>query len=199
MIRRTTWIILGVFIVLLAVAWYFLRVNPVSQNPATSTPAPTPEKLLSGLTADKIKAIKYIDTQGIQISLELQSNNQWVQTSPSNTPLSLGNIQQIIAQLLDINILIDFPTPPPVEVVGLDKPTTTLIITTDKDIIFNIGDLTPLGNGYYVQVDQAKPVIIDKPTVDSIVELFKSTQNTPTPQTTPTLSQGTPTPTSTGY
>jgi len=198
MIRRTTWIILAIFVVLLGAAWYLLRVKPASPTPVSTTPPPA--KLLAGLTADQIKAIKYIDNQGIQVSLIQQSNNQWVQESSSNTPLTPGNIQEIIAQLLDMNILTELTTPPPASAVGLDKPTTSLIITTDKDIVFSIGNLTPLGNGYYVQVSQGNPTIIDKPTVDNLVELFKSTQDTPTPQTTPTLSQGTPTPTtSTGY
>jgi Domain of unknown function (DUF4340) len=198
MIRRNTWIILAIFVVVLGVGWYLLHVKTSSPAPVSSTPSPG--KLLTGLTADKIKAIKYIDVQGIQVSLVQQANNQWVQQSPSNTPLTQGNIQEIISQLLDMNILTDLTSPPPASALGLDKPTTSLIITTDKDIVFSVGNPTPLGNGYYVQVDQSNPVIIDKPTVDNLVELFKSTQNTPTPQTTPTFSQGTPTPTtSTGY
>jgi len=198
MIRRNTWIVLAIFVIVLGVGWYFLRAQPAGQNSAT-TSTPPPAKLLAGLTADKIKAIRYIDTQGIQVSLELQSNKQWAQTSSSSTPLTQGSIQEIIAQLLDMNILADLASPPPATALGLDKPTISVIITTDKDILFNIGNLTPLNNGYYVQVDQDRPAIIDKSTVDSLTQLFKSTQDTPTPQTTPTQSDGTPTPTSTGY
>ena len=186
MIRRTTWVLLIVLVVLIGAAWYILGTKPAPVT-TTATITPTPSKLLgSSVTSNTIKGLEYKNKSGMVVSIQRQINT-WLVTEPANSTLTQGNITEIITQLLDLNIQMTLDTPPLSDAIGLTSPAFTMTITTDTDYVITIGDVTPTGTGYYIQVNQDKPVIVNKPGIDRINELFTSAQNTPTPiiSTTP--------------
>jgi hypothetical protein len=72
---------------------------------------------------------------------------------------SLTGLQSIAT--LDINTL---------ETFGLGTAKRILTITTTNGtIVMKIGNLTPTSSGYYVQVDTHAPVVIEKTSLDEIL------------------------------
>jgi hypothetical protein len=195
MIRRATWLFLAVFIILAGFAWYILRPKPLAQD---QVPSLTVSKLLPGITTDSVKALSLTNGKGLEVILEKGNDKNWLQKKPVINPLTQGNIQEILSQVVAINIFDILETPPPASAVGLDNPSYTLVLTTDQEIQIKIGVMTPTGSGYYIQVGQTQPVIVSKPGIDRLIEIFLMTQTTPTPPPT-RLPSETTTSTSTGY
>jgi hypothetical protein len=191
MIRKTTWFFLIIFVALIGLTWYLSR----PQKPDTSLVATaTPGKLFSNLTASTITSLRFNSKDGAAVSLVQQDQN-WTVKEPVVNNLTQGNIQEILTQILDLNIMIDFATPPSAADLGLASPSFTVTITADKGYVLNVGDATPTGGGYYVQINQDKPFIVSKTGLDRIAELFTAALSTPTPLIpTPTPETATPTP-----
>ena len=53
-------------------------------------------------------------------------------------------------------------------------------------MVITIGNATPTGSGYYTQVDQNAPVIVQKYAIDDIFDAVQSAHSTPTPAPTQT-------------
>jgi hypothetical protein len=70
------------------------------------------------------------------------------------------------------------------DALGLQSPARTLAIRDKqgKQITISIGNTDPTESGYYVQVAAQPPVVVDKYTLDGIVNLFNSALPTPTPE-----------------
>jgi hypothetical protein len=147
-----------------------------------------------GLTTEQITGLDFADKNGMNVSIT-QQNQTWSVKEPVENNLTQGNIQEILTQLLDLSILIDLGTPPPAADLGLTTPSFTVTISADKGYVLKVGDATPTGGGYYVQVNQDKPYIVSQAGLDRIAEIFISAQSTPTPTPTiPTIpTQETPT------
>jgi hypothetical protein len=191
MIRKPTLFLLAFLVILLGVTWYLARPKKVD---TTLVAIPTPGKLLPGLASENMTGLDFKYNNGLAVSLT-QQNQTWSVNEPVVNNLTQGNIQEILTQLLDLSILIDLGTPPPVADLGLTTPSFTVTISSDKGYVLKVGDTTPTGGGYYVQVNQDKPYIVSKTGLDRIAELFISAQNTPTPTPiTPIPTQETPTP-----
>jgi Domain of unknown function (DUF4340) len=197
MIRRNTLILLILFVILLGVAIY-LQKRPISSSTpiATSTPAPS----LLNTTSTAITAIKMEDKEG-QVAATIGQNAQWAVQQPANGQITAGNMQEILSQVTSISVLATLETPPPAEATGLNQPdyTLTFSLTTGQDLTLKIGKLTPTSSGYYVQVNQGNPQVVDKYGLDRVIELLKTARATPTPPPTVTPIQAapsqTPTPT----
>jgi hypothetical protein len=201
MIRRSTLIVVILF-VLVAGFWIYLQKKPASSQSAQATLTPAPSLL--NLAANSVTAFKLVDSEG-QVMIRVGTDGQWTVEQPANSTITPGNIQEILSQLAGISVVLSFTSAPPEEGTGLGKPAYTLSIstTTGPDRVIKVGMATPTDSGYYVQVDQALPVVISKNAIDRVAELLRSTRPTPTPlpssTVTPTQSSTsqppTPTPT----
>ncbi len=79
MIRRTTWIILGVFIVLLGLAWYLQRNKPAAAVQTT----PTPERqYLFDIQESNIKKLEIANNQGQRVVLGRDASGVWSLQDP---------------------------------------------------------------------------------------------------------------------
>lgn len=198
MIRRNTLILLVIFVLLVGLTIYLQKKGPASSSQSpTATQAPS----LMNTTTTAITGIKMVDKDG-QVAATIGQNAQWAVQQPLNGQITAGNIQEILSQITTINVLASLETPPPAEATGLNQPTATLTfsLTTGQDLTLKIGKATPTGSGYYVQLNQGNPQIVDKYGLDRVIELLKTARATPTappPTVTPTLTAPSPTPTPT--
>ncbi len=193
MIRRTTWLLLIILVIVIAVGWYISQPKSLAANQPTT---PAPAKLISGVASETISSIQFNDKNGLVVLLEKQ-NGSWKVRQPAAYNLTQGNIEEIVTQILDLTILADLSSPPAQESLGLTAPLFTLTISAGNNYVVLTGAATPTDSGYYVQVNQDKPVIVAKTGLDRINELFSSGQPTPTPTTpitTPLTTPETPTP-----
>ncbi len=110
-----------------------------------------------------------------------------------------GKVQQLIASLtglqstasLDINALASF---------GLVSANQVLTIqTSNGTFVLKVGKITPTSGGYYVQIDNHAPVVVDKTSLDDVLnmmnrEALSTATATPLPAEVPTGGSETPSP-----
>ena len=189
MIRQSTWIVLIVFVLVVGAAILVEKTPYFQPKPTpTSTTAPS---LYSGTPV----AFTLTESNGFTTSAKLQDNKTWVALQPLNGPVDQGQMAELISQIQGIAVVATLPTPPPASASGLQTPTDTITITdsTNQQHVLKIGSKTPTSSGYYVQLDQNNPVIVDTSTIDRIIQILSGVGATPTPTSSPTPNPLTPT------
>lgn len=195
--RRTTWILLLVFGLLVIFTWLFQRYQATkSDTSATATPFPTAEKVYS-LTNMQVNEMIISDNKGNQVDLyrdDTTANNWAVRGEPVDKADKVG-IQTAISQLISIQIIDRMADNPPLDSLGLAAPlySITLKTTDGQQLTTNVGIENPIKTGYYIRVGLGLVVLVDNITLDDILNYLKKPPllATPTPEVTGTQS-GTP-------
>jgi Domain of unknown function (DUF4340) len=207
MVRRPTWILLLVFVLLVGFAWFFQRYQTnKANNVATATPTTSPVNLYN-LANTPVDKINITDKAGDKIDFYHDSGStNW---AIAGVPVDQANsfqIESISTQLSSLQVQETLAQSPPLDSIGLVTPAYTITMTTTDgtQLITYVGSQTAVGSGYYVRVDSGQVVIVDKVVMDDILNLLKNPPLLPTatPEVTPTETapptesggQGTPTP-----
>lgn len=198
MIRKTTWIVLVVFILLLAGVVILQRVQGnVTLVKEEVTPSATSAPLLLGnLQAQDIVAIDWTG-EGQTITLTKAADGSWSLGPGTNGPVEAGQVEQLRASLVSLHAASQLGASNPLDAIGLSVPTNIISLRTTSGQLtqINLGSVTPTGSGYYVQVDSNAPVVVDKYAIDSVLDLLKPTSwVTPTPLPETPAVQATATP-----
>lgn len=187
MIRKQTWILLVIFLILAGGAFY-LQKNPI-KSLANVTPSPTPQaSVLKGWLASDIMQIEYKNDNNETLQLEQDAQGYWV-LQPNGLTVDLGKVEEIRTQIVDLQVITNLDPGYDLSGTGLDAPTGVLTITNKdgKKAEIRIGAKTPTGTSYYLKVDDEAPTVCNSGAVNTLVGLL-SLQNlnpTPTPAMTP--------------
>ena len=188
--RRSTWVVLLVFGLLVGFTWLFQRyqANKTASLP-TSTALPTVEKAYD-LANQGLSELTIEDNQGNKIDLYRNSTTTdlWeIRDVPTDKADNIA-IQTAISELLSINIIDRLAVVPPLESIGLVFPQYTLTMQTPggQQIITDVGIETPIETGYYIRVGSGTVLIVDKSTLDGILNYLQEPPliATPTPGAT---------------
>lgn len=190
--RRTTWILLLVFGLLVIFAWVFQRyqANKVVAPP-TITTLPTAEKFYS-ITDTLVNDLIIADNGGKKIELyrDSSTSDNWAIKDIPVDDADKTVIETAISDLLSIKIIDRLIENPPLDSIGLATPvyTITLMTTDGRHFITNVGKKTPIGTGYYIQLDGGPIVIVDDLTLEEVLNFTKQPPllTTPTPEITVT-------------
>ena len=187
--KKSTWITFGVFIIILA-GFLILRNVDFDKDTkediieATSTPVPS----LRSFDDQDLSAILYEDSEDLTIKLEKVDTLEWTVSTHPEGQVTAGNVEEILSYLSDLELLSVVSSSPPLSDVGLDDPEQFLQLEYDDGTIYTIaiGMVTPLGDGYYTQVnDFENVVVLPINSIDLVITLLKDATLAPTP--TPTL------------
>ena len=196
MIRRQTWVLVAILILLLGVVFYLQR-NPLPPSGAEITPSATsPASLLPGFGAQDIM---YVSIKNGEDTIELSNNGgRWV-LLPGNKAVEAGKVEEIRAQLADMHVMANLPASFDPETGGLTKSTRMISLRNSQgsQVDMKIGDATPTGDGYYVQINSNAPVVVNKGSIDVLLEQISLSNLAPTPtlEVTPAADlTGTPNP-----
>jgi hypothetical protein len=194
MIRRNTWILLVILVVLIGAAFYFNNQKQKSANASTPTPA---QNFLFTTQDGNPTEIKIEDTTGNSVDVARNSAGTWVLKAPTAAAANQDQAEAAATQLKSLNLLGNVQIG--LDVVGLDKPSYIMTITFDsaKTHKVLIGSVNPIQTGYYVQVDSGPVQVADKSGIDSLVgmlaappylaTLTPTISLTPIPSDTPTV------------
>jgi hypothetical protein len=191
--RRSTWILLLVFGLLVVFAWVFQRYQANRPDTSsTATPFPTAEKLFS-LTNLLVSALMIVDNQGNQVDLyrDSSTSNNWaVRDMPVDQADKVG-IETAISDLLTIQIIDRLTENPPLDSIGLSTPvyTVTLTTTDGRHLVTDVGIKTPVGTGYYVRLNSGPVVIVDDITLDEVLNFVKKPPLLVTPTSEVTVTE----------
>lgn len=200
MIRRSTWILLLVFVAMVGLGWYLnARKQAVA---AQATPTAGTEYLLP-TDAGVVTALK-IEGKDSLIEIQRNAENKWEIKAPNPAEADQGMVEAGITQLSALRVLgrveIDL------ELVNLKTPDYKVSVTYSdgKTYTFEVGAVTPINTGYYVRKSDGTVVVVSKVGLDSLLKLLTNPPYlaTPTPTITPTpevtdtpVPEATPTPT----
>lgn len=189
MIRKTTWIVLALFVGLMVVTIMLQRNNKINQ--VNSTPTSSAEYLF-GQNDQEITAFYVEDQDGNVIALELNEDGNWIFVKPLSSSVDKIALESILNQTKTLRVLSRISPAPTDEAIGLDKPTFTIGLEFSDGIqsTLIIGNLTPTESGYYVGTDQNEVLVVNKLGLDAIGDsvldppIAEKVLRSPEPETT---------------
>lgn len=189
MIRRTTWVLLALLAISLIAFWYVQR----SKSKASANVTPTTQ-VVSLLTIDEasITDLRVVDSSGKAVELGRDTAGVWAVKEPLGGPTDIAKAESAVSQLTGMSMTTTLNPVTDLGAFGLNKAVYTITVSMkdgQRHVIL-VGDVTPLGDGYYVQVDGKNPQVVNKYSLDSFLGILSKPpfQDTPTPvvSTTPT-------------
>jgi hypothetical protein len=199
MIKRNTWIILGIFVLVLAFAIYYQ--NSPKTTAASATPTTGSKGLFTNVEEKSINTLRIEDTNGKAVALGRDSSGVWVVTEPKGGPTDVTQAETAVTQLLALQSIASLNPTNDLGIFGLSKPsyTVTIVMNGGQKYVLLIGDVTPTQNGYYVRLNQDAPDIVNKDSIDAMLGMLNNPPfvATPTSQASGTPAAGTGTPAST--
>ena len=98
MIKRNTWILLGIFVIVLAFALYYQ--NSPKKSAVSATPTSTTTELFKNLDEKLISTLRIEDTGGKAVALGRDSAGVWVVTEPKGGSTDVTQAETAVSQLL---------------------------------------------------------------------------------------------------
>lgn len=180
--KRSTWIMLVIFLALAGLLLYLNQEEPVTEGP-DSTPTAAPVEYLFTETDGLPTGIDIKSKTGEQVALTRNEAGEWVLKQPIETEANQGSAEAAASQLTTLRI-VSRPEVAPADA-GLVQPSyiMTVELTGGTVKTVRIGDLTPTESGYYTIVNESDEVlIVSKTGLDSLLMLVSSPPyvNTPT-------------------
>jgi hypothetical protein len=183
MVRRSTLILLVVFIILVGFAWILQHTQTNKQEAAATMTPTTTAAYLYNLNGRQVDDVNITDISGNQVEfyLDTTSGNWAIRDLPIEQADSF-QIESKTAQLLALQAVETLVQPPPLDSIGLGTPIYTITMTTADggQWITNVGSVTAIGSGYYVKVGPDKIVIVDKVVMDDVLSLLTNPPLLPT-------------------
>lgn len=183
MIKRNTWIVLGGFVVLLALS-YYIRQTPGLQGVPTLADLPTQSPPIFSFDSEDVVGITVSDIEGAMVVYALGEEALWVMSEPEAAAedLNPGQIAFVVSQLSTWTEQNEVIAITDLEVVGLEQPAYTVLITfgDGSQQKFTVGEQTLNSTGYYLSVENGLPIIVSKFSVDTILDLLNSPPLLPT-------------------
>ncbi len=184
MVRRSTWIVLGLFALVIGFALLFERFQAnKTELTATATPVAAVVKLYD-ITNAQVNEIIIAAGGGDKIDLYRDpETSNWAITDVPVDQADSAQIDSISLQLLSLQIQETFTQTLTLAAIGLDTPAYTITIMTvdGNQIITEIGSPNAIGDGYYVRVDSGPVVLVDKVVLDDVISLITKPPVLPTP------------------
>ena len=171
MMKRSTWILLVVFVVLLAGAVFIPQLLERTQ-PVPATPTVQPVTNLFNYASNDIKALAIRDSLGNHAAMN-RSDSGWTITEVqvAYTDVATATIEAGVTQFASLRVLSTPDAASDFSILGLATPAYTITISMQNGVqhILRVGDVTPSGKGYYVQLNGAAPVVVNKSGLDAVV------------------------------
>ena len=188
MIRRPTWFLVSVLVILVALTWYLQKSK--SSQTADEKPTETVQLLLNvqentitGLTIERA-------SDGKVVMINRDDQGLWKVVQPAGGETDVSQAEMAVSQLTSLTSQLSIGTVQDLSVFGLAKFAYEITITTNagEKQVLHVGDLTPTGSGYYVSVNENNPVVVSKYSLDTLLNLVDSPPFVPTPtaESTPT-------------
>ena len=188
MIRKSTFTLVVIFLVLGLLAYFLPRTNWFNTE-TDAFPTSTESPIVMNLGNMTISAFTMIDDQGRVFKASLNNQQTWSIDLPLGCQYDSGQIASSLSLLQTFKVMVSMESLPALADVGLVKPTYRLALTfTDGTRkVLSVGSIVPTGTGYYVQVDNEPVVVVNKSAIDSLFELVGTACATPTPEPTATI------------
>jgi len=159
MIRRNTWIAVGIFAIVVVLA---LLLNQTNESPTALEPISTPTPLWSVSPEEIVAIIVEERVTGTVLEVERNVEDLWRMTRPDQAPADAARIERAAswlsaptpqAQLFDVEDLSEF---------RLDSPDyrIQLLLSNGRQLRLSVGREAPTGGSRYVISPEMEGVLI---------------------------------------
>ncbi len=190
MIRRSTWIVLLVFLVVLA---GFLYMQRSSQGEEIEIPPTSSSQKLFELAESDLASVTIQGSDGNTVVLNRSEEGEWVLAQGPSGETDVAAIQSALGQILNAQIVSSPGSLPGLEALNLENALfKILLIGQDgNQILINIGKETPTGSGYYVLTsNQRQVVVVNKFGIDALLNFLVNPPLMPTPTAEVEMTKG---------
>jgi hypothetical protein len=184
MIRRSTWIVLLVFAVLLAVVFFWQRSQDQKSSEATPTAAEATERQYLFDIAGEVASLRIEHVGDKTIELVKDENGQWIQAGSPTSAIDSASVDAVMGQLSTLPLVSTLQNIPQLQDLGLEPPSYRILVI-QKDgtqLVASVGNPTPTGSGYYVLAGDRRVYIANEFGLQAILDLVDKPLPTPYPQ-----------------
>ena len=189
MIRKSTWIVVVIFILLLSVL--FLQQNEtfgltLQKSTATATIIP---KLFAELTSSNLTQMDIQLAVGLTYALERNGAREWQIVQANQMPIlaDQGIVEQAVSSIASLTPISVLEAGYDLEKLALVNPifVARLENTNGRQDTLKIGRQTPTLSGYYVQINDGIPVVVNSYAAEDLINLMAKNplQDVPPPTT----------------
>jgi hypothetical protein len=173
MIRRTTWIVLVVFILVLVAALVWQRTQ--DQRAAEATPTPAAAYLIDTV-GRQVKSVQFSSGQGQKLEIDKGLDGSWVVTEPAGTEADQARIDQLVNDLGTLQISAKLDTTPGLPSLGLNPAKYRISVDFEDGTptVVYVGDKTPTQNGYYAYRQGDQVVVVEGFGIDTLIDYLIS-------------------------
>jgi hypothetical protein len=184
MIRRSTWILLAAFAVVLAGAIIWTRARPAPGSVVAAEATPTPEPLWS-VPATDILGLRLEDLETGAIVEVRRGDEQtpWQMVKPDAGPADAARVEWAVTALVSPRPQGTLPVPDDLEPFGLAEPSqrVTVFMAGDVTRSLEIGRASPAGGVFYVTVPgRAQIVMLNQYSLLDVLSLLYELPYAPT-------------------
>jgi hypothetical protein len=192
MIRRSTWVTLGIFALVLVAAIIIRRTEQKVAADATPTPGST---YLFNAQDSSIIGLRITDSDENSVAVQRAEDGTWSLIQPQGEQADQDRIDSVIGQAESLRVVSSLDTQPDLTAIGLDPPQYRLSITLadGQQQVAEVGGTTPTGSGYYARLEGGNLQVVGQSGLDSVVGLLADPPIAP-PPTPETSSTETPQP-----
>ena len=185
MVNRSTWIVISIFVLLLAVFLLYQRMDkPVEEEEILPDGTQIEESMLLEISPDQyIASIRIADTEGNQVEIERENaESEWVLIGAEDGTTDVAQIDSTLDQILTLKTQGKLDPAPTLDAIGLDKPIHSIKLILNNRILYHIkiGDTTITGNSLYVQVNNREPQVVSKYPLDQAINMLTTLPILPT-------------------
>lgn len=190
MIRRQTWVILGLFVILLAGAVFWQQTKLKNAPEETSAvPTTVPEEYLFDQTGAPISRLLIQRSEDGTTLEMLKQEGAWALVQPKAEATDSTTIESMISSLLSARIIAKPSGATDLVVLGLQPPAYRIVVGLEsgQQIVINVGKASSVGTGYYVLTPDRVVYTVNKFGLDSLIHMLDYPPALPTPTLEPTL------------
>jgi hypothetical protein len=179
MIRRSTWVTLGIFAIVLVAAIIIRQTGQKAAADATPTPG---SAYLFSAQDSAIIGLRITDTDENSVAVQRAEDGSW-------------SLIQLVSQAESLRVVSTLDTRPELTAIGLEPPQYRVAVTLadGQQQAAEIGSTTPTSSGYYARLEGGDLQVVSKTGLDSLVGMLTDPPIAPTP-TPETSSTETPQP-----
>jgi hypothetical protein len=171
MIRRSTWIIFGVFILLIAIVLIWQRAQENQQAKITPTSATS---YLFNLGDSSIVGIAISDAGNQMLSAKKDSNGNWILEEPAGQVADPARMDAAVGTASDLQVLSTLNKTVDFETLGLNPASYQIELTLSDGtrLLAFVGGLNPTQNGYNVFIQGQPLKVVERYSLEEVLSLI---------------------------
>lgn len=183
MISRPTWVLLGLFVLVAGMGMYIQWSQDQAEALATDTPG---IDLLFQIQGSAIVGLQVKAINGASIEVRRETDGAWTLLGYEENELDSNRIERAVTNASSLRILSTLESRPDLDFIGLNPSRYTIVLTLagGERMQALIGNLSPIGNGYYVQLESDEVVVVNQFNLDAVLEILEDPPIMPEPDET---------------